>query len=121
MDDGAGTGDGSVSKRHTSRDEAIVQAGVQLLRQAIAPYGVLDRPTLEQVARADSWPEGGFEAALSAAVDAGVITPLPLGSYEDSGRSHPTAEVADGPTVTEGQRRPPSSRDGRDAGVGRGR
>ena len=112
MDDGAGTGDGSVSKPYTSRDEAIMQAGVHLLRRALAPYGVLDRQTLEQVTRADSWPEGGFETALSAAVDAGVITPLPLGFYEDSERIHPTGEVADRPAVTEAQQRPPNGRDG---------
>ena len=75
MDNGAGTGDSSASKR--------TQAEVRLLRRAIAPYGVLDRQTLEQVARADNWSEGGFEAALAAAVDAGVTTPLPPGFYED--------------------------------------
>ncbi len=53
---------------------------------AIAPYGVLRRDALSQMTHSERWPEGGLDGALHAAVDEGVLEPLPFGFYRDRTR-----------------------------------
>jgi hypothetical protein len=54
----------------------VIQAEVRRLARALAPYRVLKRDTLRRAAGADAWHEGGFERALSAAVEEGRIKRL---------------------------------------------
>jgi hypothetical protein len=59
----------------------VIQAEVRRLARALAPYRVLPREHLRREARADSWTQGGFDRALSAAVEAGRIKQLPADFY----------------------------------------
>jgi hypothetical protein len=73
----------SASRQRSRRrhEDAVIQAEVRRLARALAPYGVLRRDALRRTAGADSWQEGGFDRALSAAVEAGRITRLPAEFY----------------------------------------
>jgi hypothetical protein len=69
-------------QRHARRHEdAVIQAEVRGLARALSPYRVLPRDALRRASGADSWREGGFERALSAAVEAGRIKRLPSDFY----------------------------------------
>lgn len=68
----------SPRERH---DEAVIQAEVRRLAQALRPFGVLSRDALERAAGAEHWHEGGFDGALSEAVKTGAIERRPLGFY----------------------------------------
>lgn len=65
-------------------DEAVIQAEVRRLARALRPYGVLHREALECAAGAWRWQEGGFDRALGAAVQSGVIEPLPADFYRSA-------------------------------------
>lgn len=71
--------------RVSRHEEAVIQAEARRLARALRPYGVLPRDTLERVAGASRWHDGGFDRALSAAVRAGEIEPLPAGFYREAG------------------------------------
>ncbi|HET9718625.1 MAG TPA: hypothetical protein VFP55_00955 [Solirubrobacteraceae bacterium] len=74
------------NRRLARHDSAIMQAEVRRLCRALAPYGILHHDMLREVADADAWHEGGFEAALSAAVSEGVVEPLPGNFYRNATR-----------------------------------
>lgn len=74
------------SRRRARHDEAIIQAEVNRLARAIQPFGVMRRESLQKAAGAEHWHDGGFDTALEAAADAGVLTALPLGFYRDTTR-----------------------------------
>ena len=63
--------------------QAVLQAEVRRLLHAIGPGRVLSRDRLSQFTHAERWPDGGLDAALRAAVDEGVLEPLPFGYYRD--------------------------------------
>jgi hypothetical protein len=63
-----------LARRH---DEAVIQAEVRRLAHALQPFGILRRDSLERVAKATKWHEGGFDRAIAAAVHAGRIERLP--------------------------------------------
>jgi hypothetical protein len=63
-------------RRVARRDQAVLQAEVRLLSRALAPYGVLSRRSLSRAAHAERWRAGGFDQALHAAIEAGVIEQL---------------------------------------------
>jgi hypothetical protein len=63
--------------------DAVVQAEVRRLLRAIGPYRVLSRDTLSHITHAERWSEGGLDGALRAAVEEGVLAPLPFGYYRD--------------------------------------
>lgn len=69
--------------RQRRHQQAILQAEVRRLLHAIGPYRVLSRDRLSQIAHAERWPERGIDGALRAAVDEGVLEPLPFGYYRD--------------------------------------
>jgi hypothetical protein len=56
-----------------ARREALLEAKVRSLRDTLAEYGVLEADRLEELSGAGAWEPGGFEQALSAAVQRGVI------------------------------------------------
>jgi hypothetical protein len=76
------------TRRVARHDNAVIQAEVRRLARTIAPFGVLHRDSLRELAHAAHWNEGGFEAALSAAVREGVIDPLPGNFYRDATHLH---------------------------------
>jgi hypothetical protein len=73
------------------REAMLLRADVRRLAIALAPYGILHRETLAQVAGAHQWHEGAFEAALEEAFRRGVIQRLPENFCSDPTRTHPTA------------------------------
>jgi|GEM_PF-7102950 len=72
--------------RISRHEQAVIQAEARRLARALAPYRVLPRQTLERVAGASRWHDGGFDSALAAAVRAGEIEELPSGFYRECGR-----------------------------------
>jgi len=58
---------------------AVMDAEVRLLAHALAPWDIITRDALRRRVRAERWSQGGFEAALRAAIDQGVIEGLPGG------------------------------------------
>ncbi|HEY3775576.1 MAG TPA: hypothetical protein VGL69_21410 [Solirubrobacteraceae bacterium] len=68
-------------EREAARRRAIIDAEVQDIVRALAPYGVLDRDVLAERCRASTWQDGGFDEALEAAVAAGRVEQLPDGFY----------------------------------------
>jgi hypothetical protein len=65
------------ARRVARRDQAVLQAEVRLLVRALAPFGVMSRRSLARSAHAERWHGGSFDAALQAAIAAGVIERLP--------------------------------------------
>ena len=79
------------SKRRRNRhDEVVIQAEVRRLTRALAPYGILHRDMLAQVADARRWREGAFETALDRAVRGGEVDALPGGFFRDATHVHST-------------------------------
>lgn len=72
--------------RINRHDQAVIQAEARRLARALRPYRVLPRETLERVAGAKKWHDGGFDRALSEAIRAGEIEELPAGFYRESGQ-----------------------------------
>jgi len=70
-----------------AHEDAISQAEAKRVLRALAPFGVLSKEALEHECRAGTWHDGGFAAALHAAVKAGLIVELPGGFYRDA-RDH---------------------------------
>lgn len=70
-----------------AHQDAVAQAEARRLLRALAPFGILSRAALEQECRAGTWHDGGFTAALRAAINAGLIVELPGGFYRDA-RNH---------------------------------
>jgi hypothetical protein len=68
-------------------DEAVIEAEVRRLANTMRPYGVLRRDALERAAGAAGWHQGGFDAALRAAVRTGAFKQLPAGFYRDADRA----------------------------------
>jgi hypothetical protein len=66
-----------------AHENAIAQAEARRLVRALAPFGILSREALELECRAGTWHDGGFTAALHAAIHAGLIVELPGGFYRD--------------------------------------
>jgi len=60
-------------RRHA---DAVIQAEVRRLARALTPYRLIERDALRRTAGAESWHDGGFERALTAAVEAGRIKRL---------------------------------------------
>jgi hypothetical protein len=69
------------SRLRRRHEDAVIQAEVRRLARALAPYRVLQKDALRRTAGADSWHDGGFDRALSAAVEAGKIKRLAEGFY----------------------------------------
>ena len=67
--------------RRRRHEQAVIQAEARRLAQALRPYRVLPRRTLQRVVGAERWHDGSFERALRAAVQAGEIEELPAGFY----------------------------------------
>jgi len=70
-----------------AHQDAVSQAEIRRLLRALAPFGILSRDALEQECHAGTWHDGGFTAALRAAISAGLIVELPGGFYRDA-RNH---------------------------------
>ena len=70
-----------MSSRSRRHEDAVIQAEIRRLARALAPYRVLQKETLRRTAGADAWHDGGFDRALSAAVDTGQIKRLPADFY----------------------------------------
>lgn len=83
------------------REDLIVQAEARRLLRALAPFEILSREALARECHASCWHDGGFAAALRAAVAAGLIEELPCGFYRDA--RHRTA----GPEETSASPAPP--------------
>lgn len=79
---------GRRSRRGARHDDAVIQAEVRRLARTIAPFGVLHHDALRDMVDATHWNEGGFEAALRAAVREGVVDPLPGNFYRDATHLH---------------------------------
>lgn len=69
---------------HGAHESAVAHAEARRLLRALTPYGILSREALEHECHAESWHDGGFSAALSAAIAAGMIEELPGGFYRDA-------------------------------------
>jgi hypothetical protein len=74
----------SYRRRISRHEQAVIQAEMRRLSRALAPYRVLHRDALEEVAQARQWHEGGFDAALREAVRSGLVEPLPGKFYRDA-------------------------------------
>jgi|GEM_PF-4813443 len=74
--------------RMNRHDEAVIQAEVHRLANALKPFRILHRDALERVAGAENWHEGGFDRALREAVRAGAVESLPGGFYRDAQDGH---------------------------------
>ena len=72
---------GTSDRRH---EEALTHGGAVRLAHAIRPFGVLQKDALQQVAGAEHWHAVAFQRALDAAVQQGLLEPLPFGFYQDS-------------------------------------
>jgi hypothetical protein len=70
--------------RRRRHEEAILQAEVRRLALAIQPFGILRRDLLAREAGAEHWGQVGFGSALQAAVDQGLLEPLPFGFYRET-------------------------------------
>jgi hypothetical protein len=80
--------------------QAVLNAEVKRLVNALAPFGVLHRDALEHKARADCWHEPKFDEALRAAITAGKIHKLPMGFYAlGPAQSLPDGDAAAGQHV----------------------
>jgi hypothetical protein len=75
---------GTAKLRRRQHDEAVVRAQARRLALALAPYRVLSKKSLERVACAEAWHDGGFDRALAEAVRRGMIERLPGGFYADA-------------------------------------
>lgn len=71
-----------------AHQDAVSQAEAKRVVRALAPFGILSREALEHECRAGTWHDGGFTAALRAAINAGLIVELPGGFYRDA-QHHP--------------------------------
>jgi len=88
---GTGPSDGDTRAEGTARrlspatqsehEQAILEAEVQCLVNALSPFGVLGQDALRREAHAVHWHEPSFERALEQAVAQGEIAELPLGFY----------------------------------------
>jgi hypothetical protein len=87
----AGTAGSAQRSEEYPHEAMLLRADVRRLAIALAPYGILHRETLAQVAGAHQWHEGAFEAALEEAFRRGVIQRLPENFCSDPTRTHPTA------------------------------
>jgi hypothetical protein len=67
-----------------AHEHLIAEAEAKHLLHALAPYGILSREALEHECHADTWHDGGFSAALTAAISSGMIDELPGGFYRDA-------------------------------------
>jgi hypothetical protein len=67
-----------------NHEDAVIQAEAKHLVRALAPYRVLHRGALEQVAGAQHWHQCSFERALAEAVRSGSIERLPEEFYRYS-------------------------------------
>jgi len=56
---------------------AIERAEMNCLARTLRTYGILHRDALRDVCGAQKWHEGGFDLALHAGIEAGVIERLP--------------------------------------------
>lgn len=56
-----------------SHEDAVIRAEARHLIRALAPYRVLHRDALEQVAGSQRWQQCSFERALAEAVRSGAI------------------------------------------------
>jgi hypothetical protein len=73
----------TLDRRARRHEQAVVSAEVRRLVRAIRPYGVLNRQMLARVAGAAKWRDGGFDAALSAAVRSGALERRPFDFYSE--------------------------------------
>jgi hypothetical protein len=73
---------------HDVHEDAILQAQARRVLRALTPYEILSREALARECHADGWHDGGFAAALKAAVAAGLIEELPCGFYRDARFAH---------------------------------
>ena len=90
---GALTGRSTSGRRAAQRhDVAVIQAEVRRLQRALRPFGVLRRDALERASGASDWRQGGYDAALAAAVKCGAIEQRPFGFY----RERPLGEEPEG-------------------------
>ena len=82
--------------RISQHEQAVIRAEARRLARALAPYRVLPKDTLERVAGARRWHDGGFDRALNAAVRSGEIEELPDGFYRERDRApEPTRPLAE--------------------------
>jgi hypothetical protein len=58
-------------------EDAVIRAEARHLARALAPFRVLHRDALEQMAGAPRWHQCSFERALAEAVRSGAIQRLP--------------------------------------------
>lgn len=67
-----------------AHERLIAEAEAKRLLRALAPFGILSREALEQECHAATWHDGGFSAAITAAINTGLIDELPGGFYRDA-------------------------------------
>jgi hypothetical protein len=63
--------------------EVLIHAGAVRLTHAIRPFGILQKDALQQAAGAQHWHAVAFQQAIDAAVQQGLLEPLPFGFYRD--------------------------------------
>jgi len=66
-----------------AHEHLIAEAEAKRVLRALSPFGILSRDALAHECHAASWHDGGFSAAVSAAIAAGMIEELPGGFYRD--------------------------------------
>jgi hypothetical protein len=71
----------STADPRASHEHAVISVEARHLARVLAPYRVLHRDALEQVAGADRWHECSFARALAEAVRKGYIEALPGSFY----------------------------------------
>jgi hypothetical protein len=74
MDDKSQQWDDDPPRESAARDEAILEAEIRSLREALAEYRVLETDRLEELSGAGDWEPGAFHAALEAGIRRGVFS-----------------------------------------------
>ena len=74
MDDKSQQWDDDPPRESAARDEAILEAEIRSLREALAEYRVLETDRLEELSGAGDWEPGAFHAALEAGIRRGVLS-----------------------------------------------
>lgn len=69
---------------NSKHEDAVIQAEARHLVRTLAPYRILHRDALKQLAGTRRWHECSYERALAAAVRSGEIERLPEEFYRSA-------------------------------------
>jgi len=76
-----------------ARANAILEAEVRRVVNALSPYGVLREDALARACGAQRWRAGEFRCALDSGVRAGRLRRLPFGFYASRANTPPDVEM----------------------------